>query len=100
MRLTASTGAPYLLYRLDDLLFDLLDRLRGLLGRRINLVDRRQDALAGAVARLGSSSDNREAVLENMRFQFLTLMHVELLPDFVRERDRQLAVADVRFRHG
>src|SRR5260370_682850 len=82
---------------------DLFDNFffgqRSLSAAETYLVDDPKDTIASLPTRLRRGARHREATLEHVRLQLFAVMHVEFLPDFVRERNSQLAVADVRFRH-
>src|SRR5215472_2290730 len=87
MMLSGAAGAP------DGM--DFLDNLRfgqwALSGAQAHLVDDREDVLPGALA--------GHAALEHMCLELVPVVHVELLPDFLRKGNGQLTVTDARFRH-
>jgi hypothetical protein len=81
--------------RLDDLLLG-----HGRLPRtKLHLINDREDALPCTLAGIARFRRDRYTAFEYMRLQLVAVAHAQLLPDFVREWNDQLAVADMRYRH-
>src|SRR5437879_5999020 len=93
-------GAANGLYLFVYQLLDLFGRHLRLSRPHPHLIDKLHDSCARLPAGVIAPSGKGHAVLEHMGIKLLAFAQVELLPNFVREGNGELAVADMSFGHG
>src|SRR5437016_4554810 len=87
--------APNLAHGFDDFLLGH----RRLSRTKLHLVNNREYPLPSAFSSTGRLRRKRDAALEHVGLQLVAVLHVELFPDFLRQRDPQLAIANMGSRH-